>query len=175
MGWWLVTIFVVATFGFVAFMGAPYVPSQRRYMRRAFEKLYRLSAEDVLVDIGAGDGRVLRMARQFGARAVGYEINPLLWTVARLASWRDGSVAVRFQNFWSSPLPDETSVVYAFSVHRDQVRLAKKLQQEANRLNKTIALLCYGDPLPSRYVVDATLDAYTLYRFHPLQGKAVTL
>lgn len=172
---WLIVAGIGLMFGFAAFFGAPYVPSQRRYIKRAFTKLYALSADDTLVDIGAGDGRVLRMARRFGAKALGYEINPLLWGIARLVSRGDTGVTVRLENFWTTALPPETTIVYAFSVHRDQRRLAVKLQHEATRLNKTIALLCYGNPLGDTYVPDGRLDAYTLYRFHPLQGKAVTL
>jgi hypothetical protein len=172
---WLIGLSVVLVFGLTAFFGAPYVPSQRRYMKRAFESLYPLSSHDTLIDIGAGDGRVLRLARTYGAHAIGYEINPLLWLVGRFASRRDAGVAIRLTNFWSATLPDETTVVYAFSVERDQKRLAAKLQHEATRLNKTITLLSYGNPLNERYVPEATLDAYMLYRFHPLQGKVVTV
>ena len=172
---WLIVLSVVLVFGVTAFFGAPYVPSQRRYMKRAFGLLYPLSASDTLVDIGAGDGRVLRAARAYGARAIGYEINPFLWLVGRIASRGDVGVSIRLENFWSASFPAETTVVYAFSVQRDQQRLASKLQAEATRLNKTIALLCYGNPLSDAYVPEATRDAYTLYRFHPLQGKVVTV
>ena len=64
--------------GFSAFMGAPYLPSHRRDVARAFDELYPLSSSDVLLDIGSGDGVVLRQASKRGARAIGYEIHPLL-------------------------------------------------------------------------------------------------
>jgi len=47
---------VVLLFGFVAFTGAPYVPSRRRDLQKAFDELYRLKKTDVLVDIGSGGG-----------------------------------------------------------------------------------------------------------------------
>jgi hypothetical protein len=69
----LIVVFVVSLlaifFGLVVFIGAPYVPSQRKYVRRAFEHL-GLGAKDVLVDIGSGDGVVLRIAASYGAKAV---------------------------------------------------------------------------------------------------------
>ena len=84
MSWLLFAILaIVILVGFSAFTGAPYVPSHRRDVARAFRELYSLDANDVLVDIGSGDGVVLRQASQRGARAVGYEIHPLLvFTVA---------------------------------------------------------------------------------------------
>jgi hypothetical protein len=42
---------VVLLFGFVAFTGAPYVPSRRRDLQKAFDELYQLKKTDVLVDI----------------------------------------------------------------------------------------------------------------------------
>ena len=74
---------VVLLFGFVAFTGAPYVPSRRRDLQKAFDELYRLKKTDVLVDIGSGDGIVLREASRRGARAIGYELQPLLVLISR--------------------------------------------------------------------------------------------
>jgi hypothetical protein len=164
--WMIVLGSIILLFGFVVLFGAPYVPSQRRYVRRAFAQLYPLSGSDVLVDIGAGDGVVLREARRTGARAIGYEINPLLCVLARLLSRGDEGVQVNLQNFWTARLPDETTVIYAFSVKRDGARLAKKVQREAIRLGRPLALLCLGSPLPDR-PVDATFEAYYLYYFKP--------
>ena len=165
---------IVLLFGVTAFFGAPYVPSQRRYLRRAFDHFELISSRDLLVDIGAGDGRVLRQASARGARAIGYEINPLL---AGLASWlsrRDENVAIIMKNFWTSPLPDATTIVYAFSVKRDEKRLIKKLTQEAVRLQRPLTLLCLGSPLET-LEAEAKFEAYTLYRFHPIQRKALTV
>lgn len=169
--WWLWLIGgIVLLFGFVVFFGAPYVPSQRRYVKRAFEHLYPLSSKDLLVDIGAGDGLVLRCARLFGARAVGYEINPILYVITRWLSRNDEGVAVHLANFWTASLPDDTTVVYAFSVHRDGPRLERTLQREATRLGRSITLLSHGNPLPNQ-PLDAAFEAYYRYTFHPLQAK----
>jgi hypothetical protein len=161
----------VLIFGFVVFFGAPYVPSQRRYVRRAFQHLYPLGKNDTLVDIGAGDGIVLREARRFGARVIGYEINPILYVIARLLSGRDAGATIHLQNFWTTRLPSETTVVYAFSVNRDARRLMKRLQTEANRLHRRLALVSLGNPLPGR-TADKVYDAYHLYYFSPESVQA---
>ena len=59
MVWYIIAGLIVFA-GFTAFTGAPYVPSKPREVKRAFTKLYKLSAKDVVVDIGSGDGLVLR-------------------------------------------------------------------------------------------------------------------
>ncbi|HEU4716091.1 MAG TPA: hypothetical protein VFS14_04660, partial [Candidatus Saccharimonadales bacterium] len=63
---------VVLLFGFVVFRGAPYVPSHKKDVAIAFEELYEVGKNDVVVDVGSGDGIILRMAAKRGARAVGY-------------------------------------------------------------------------------------------------------
>lgn len=161
---------ILLLFGFVVFFGAPYVPSQKRYVRRAFEEFYKLTPKDHLVDIGSGDGVVLRVAAQFGAKATGYEINPALVGISRLLSLRYPKVTVKLANAWTAQFPDDTTVAYAFSVNRDGRKIAKKMQNEANRLKKPLKLLCYGSPLKT-VEPDKVFEAYELYTFYPLQGK----
>lgn len=169
----IAAIIVIATavvfFGFVVFIGAPYVPSQRKYIRRAFEH-FGVTTDDTLVDLGSGDGIVLRTASSYGASTIGYEVNPFLVVLSRLYSLRDPNVRVVMRNFWSSPLPNQVTVVYAFSVQRDEKKLITLLQSEADRLGRSLRLVCLGSAFKSRLAQD-TFDAYTLYVFDPLQSK----
>lgn len=165
-----VLVALVLLFGVVAFFGAPYVPSQRRFVKRAFEELYPLKETDVLVDIGCGDGLVLRQARRYRAKAIGYEINPVLFSVASWLSRRDDGVSVRLANFWTTQLPVDTTVLYAFSVKRDNPRLTRKVQKEADLLGRPLSLLCFGSPLEQK-APDGQDGAYYLYTFYPMQDK----
>lgn len=164
----LVLVFVLL-FGVVAFIGAPYVPSHRKYVRRMFDH-FGFGPNDTLVDVGSGDGVVLRMASNYGMKAVGYEINPVLVLVSRILSLGDRKVTVLLRNFWTVKLPDDVTIVYAFSVQRDEKKLARVLQREANRLGKSLRLICYGSPFRTKKP-DATFEAYYLYTFQPLQSK----
>jgi SAM-dependent methyltransferase len=57
--------------------GIPPTASRARWIRKALH-LVDLEPGETIYDLGAGDGRVLTIAaREFGARAVGYEIEPL--------------------------------------------------------------------------------------------------
>lgn len=163
---WIFAI-VVFAFGWVVFRGAPYVPSQNRYIKRALEELYPLNSRDVLVDVGSGDGVVLRWAAHYGARAVGYELNPILVVISRFMSRRHSNVRVELVDFWTTNVPNDTTVVYAFLVTRDVKKMMKKMQTEATRLNRTLYFISYGNVLPGMKP-DKTLDAYGLYSFYPL-------
>lgn len=163
----LVCIFLF--FGLVVFLGAPYVPSHRKDIKKAFD-YFDINNSDLLVDAGSGDGVVLRIASSRGAKAVGYEINPILVFISRMLSFRDPSVRVMMQNLWLARLPEDTTIVYAFAVHRDEKKLIALLQREANRLHKPLRLLCYASPFTTMKAVD-TFEAYHLYIFQPLQPK----
>lgn len=165
---WIVGV-VVLLFGLIVFRGAPYVPSQKRYVRQAFDELYPLDGKDVLVDVGSGDGIVLRLAAERGARAIGYELNPLLVVISRWLSRYDGRVSVRLVDFWLTPLPDTTTVVYAFTATLYIKKMINKMQNEANRLQHPLRYISYGNVLTG-LEADATLGAYHLYTFYPLQA-----
>jgi hypothetical protein len=164
-----VVICLFLFFGLVVFLGAPYVPSHRSDVKRAFEH-FGLDDSDVLVDVGSGDGVILRIASRYGAKAVGYEINPILVGISRLLSLNDARVSVLLQNLWLAKLPAETTIVYAFAVRRDEKKLITLMQREANRLKKPLKLLCYASPFKQIRAVE-TFEAYHLYIFQPLQLK----
>ena len=59
-----------------AFYGLPSKPTKSERIRKALQ-LVDLKQDELLYDLGAGDGRVLFMAaKEFGAQAVGVEIGP---------------------------------------------------------------------------------------------------
>jgi len=155
---------IIIVFGFVVFFGAPYVPSRRKYIARMFDELRPIDASDTVVDIGSGDGVVLREVSRRGARAVGYELNPLLVWISRRLSAGDKKVSVVLANAWHVTFPEDTTVVYIFSVHRDAEKLINLMTHEAKRLGRPLTLICYANPLP-RIQPTRTFEAYHLYIF----------
>lgn len=139
---------LVILFGFVVVFGAPYVPTKPTELRRAFDELYEFKAHDLLVDIGSGDGVVLREAARRGARAVGYEINPLLVFISRWLSRGNRRVVIKQANLWKVDFPAETTIVYVFGESRDIRKMAKKVQQQATKLGRDLAFISYGFQLP---------------------------
>ncbi len=65
----------------------------------AMLKLARVNADDVVYDLGSGDGRIVILAAQrYGARAVGIELEPHLIEASRAAAIREG-VSDRVRSF----------------------------------------------------------------------------
>lgn len=168
MIWFWLLFVVIMIFGFVVFRGAPYVPSRKRELTKAFDELYALGEHDVLVDIGSGDGIVLREAAKRRARAIGYELNPILVLISRFLSRRQPLIETYLADFWFVQLPAETTVVYVFGESRDITKMASKVADEARRLNKPLAFISYGFAVPNVTHIKK-VGAYYLYQFNSLQ------
>lgn len=158
---------IVLLFGFVVFRGAPYVPSHKKEVEHAFDELYKITEADVVIDVGSGDGVILRLAADRGAHAIGYELNPALVLLSRWLSRRSDRVTVHLADFWYTQLPPETTLVYAFMVERDINKLSTKLQDEANRLGHPIHVITYGSEMKTPASIKQ-LAAHHLYAFQPL-------
>lgn len=167
MIWPYLLAIVVTVFALTAFVGAPYVPSHRKNVARAFRELRPLDDSDVVVDLGSGDGVVLREALGAGAgRVIGYEINPFLVWISRLRLER-GRSWVTMANMWTAQPPEGVTVVYAFSVDRDTRRLTRLVQSWADSVGRPIDFIIYAHELPD-IPVTKNVGAHHLYRFSPL-------
>lgn len=168
MTWLLVGLGVVAVlFLLTVFFGAPYVPSQKRDLAIGFDDLYAIGSGDHLVDIGSGDGVVLREAGRRGARATGYEINPLLVLLSRLLSRRYRSVTVRLANYLKVNLPDDVTIVYLFGEDYHIKKINRWLDSQAELLGRPLYVMSYGFALPDRQPM-RELRAHRLYLVEPL-------
>jgi len=57
-------------------LDVPYVPTPEAVVARML-KMAKVKADDLVYDLGCGDGRiVITAAREYGARGVGYDLNP---------------------------------------------------------------------------------------------------
>lgn len=158
--------------GFTVFFGAPYVPSRKREICQAFTKLYPLTQHDTLVDLGSGDGVVLRSARERGAVAVGYELSPPLAWISKALARGDTKQVIFNESYWRADFPAQTTVVYAFSDSRDIEKMHDLVERQATKLGKTLHFITYGAKAPHKTPANA-MGAYFLYRVAPCgKGKA---
>ena len=87
-----------------------------------------MRADQTLVDLGCGDGRVLREAqKRYGVRTIGYEINPLAYLKARLFSLGPNKINIKRENFWEADLTG-ADVVFCYLNPDVMKRLAVKLK-----------------------------------------------
>jgi SAM-dependent methyltransferase len=112
--------------------GAPWVPTSREVVRRMLS-MAEVRQDELVYDLGCGDGRVLvAAARGFGARAVGIELDfsRFLWSlvvIAALGLWR--RVRVIHGDLFHQDLR-EADVVVAYLLQATNDRLQAKLLRE---------------------------------------------
>ncbi len=155
------------TFGLGAWLGAPYLPILRRDAEPLLD-LANLKPGQTIIDLGSGDGRLLRAAARRGARGIGYEINPVLWLISMAVCWRyRRQVTLKLANFWRVTLPS-ADVVYVFLIDRYMAQLEKKLSQE---LRTPTTVVSFVFALPTRHHSASTATAW-LYRFGDVPAVA---
>lgn len=156
---------VVLIFGLTVVFGAPYVPTRKRWAEAALT-LTEIEPDDVVVDLGSGDGTILKLVAKRGARVIGYEINPILVCVSRLRLWRyRHRTSVRMTNYWHVDLPAETTVVYIFALKRDMRKLSKYLDKQAKQVqSKHLHIITFGCAIPDRQPLRKNRSA-NLYEF----------
>ncbi len=109
--------------------GAMFHPSARVRVKTALDNL-PMEAGQYMIDLGCGDGRVIRQAaRRYGVRCRGYEINPLMFSIAWLLSLGRRGVTVRCSNFWKVDM-GEADVLFCYLFPDIMPELAKKLEGE---------------------------------------------
>ena len=113
-------------------VGAPWVPTPMRKVRKMLE-MAGVGPGDLVYDLGCGDGRtIVTAARQYGARAVGIEIDPLryLWCqmLVTVLGLRD-RVRVVYGSFYRQDL-SEADVVTCYLLQSTNEKLEVKLKRE---------------------------------------------
>jgi SAM-dependent methyltransferase len=111
---------------------APFIPTPEDVVERmlTFAKVTR---EDVVYDLGCGDGRIpITAARKFGAKGVGFDIDPALVELAKSnakAAGVDSLVDFRVQNVLTADVSGAT-VVTLYLLSSSNERLRPLLQQQ---------------------------------------------
>ena len=151
---------LVMLFGSVVFFGAPYLPTLKRGTTEALD-LLNLKPGQVLVELGSGDGRVLRAAASRDIKAIGYEINPILVLYSRLRCMRQRKlITIRWANYWRVPLP-ACDGIYVFLFKTYMSKLDKKIIIEAQ---KPLKLVSFAFTIPNRKPIKQKNGLF-LYRY----------
>lgn len=156
----LIVLGLVLLFSFVILFGAPYLPTLKQTADDAFE-LLDLKKGQTLLELGSGDGRMLRMAAQKGIYAIGYELNPLLVLYTRITCFRYRKlVAVHCRNYFLVTLP-RCDGIYVFLLDKFMPRLDKKISAE---LKSPVKVVSHAFRMPGKELI-AQKNALFLYKY----------
>lgn len=146
--------------------GALYVSTSRMRIE-AFADALSMKPGQVLVDLGCGDGRVLRCIRsRFDVTAIGYEWNLLAFLNARLRCLGRRGITVRLRNFWKADLTG-ADVVFCYLFPDVLSELSTKLDREL-RPGAVVVSANFAIPgwLPEKVLrIDHSLHGGPLYLY----------
>ncbi len=124
----LLFLFLVSGFALAGLVGAPWVPTYRRDVEKIIADC-QLKHSQLFIELGCGDGRLVAAAAKRGAKAIGYEINPVMWLVANLRNFKNPTAKIKLANFWQAPV-GKADVVFVFLIPKYMARMETKLQTE---------------------------------------------
>jgi SAM-dependent methyltransferase len=160
--WIVLVVLAIMWLGIVA-VGPPYVPTLRKGLDELFDKL-TIGKNDAVVDLGAGDGIVLKLAAERGARVAGVELNPMLVWIARWRLRHHKHVSVTFGDMWRYKLPQNVTYVFIFPADAFMRRLESYAKSERERLGHGFTLIVYAFTVPGRKP-SRVVGAFNLYEF----------
>jgi SAM-dependent methyltransferase len=165
---WLALFLFILPFAVVPLVGAPFVPTKVRLLI-PFLKELGVGKSSNLLDIGSGDGTVLKYAaKTLGANTRGIELNPFLVAISRFRLFRLRHMAqVKYGDMWGYKIPASTDYIYAFVLPKYMPRLEKKITSE---IGKKVTVVTYSFEFEGRKPIKQQ-DGFFAYQFEPLAKK----
>lgn len=124
--------------------GAPFVPTPMEAVKKII-KAADIKTGEKVYDIGCGDGRMVYMAaKDYGANAVGFELSPLVYAIARIRHlfWNSKAKVLlrdfKFHNF------RDADVIVCYLMPDTLARLQPKLERE---LKSGARVVSYAFPI----------------------------
>lgn len=114
---------------------SPWAPWWRTPQKtaRAMCRLAKITKNDVIYDLGSGDGTALIVAvKEFGVRGIGIEIDPLRVFISKISIKLNGlsdKVRIIKGNFFENDI-SEASVVFVYLVPKALEKLKPKFEKE---------------------------------------------
>ena len=146
-------------------LDVPYVQTPPAAVHRMLE-MARVGKDDVVIDLGCGDGRIVIAAvADFGARGIGYDLDPARIAEARRnARTAGGEDRARFEqaDFFKAPI-SQASVVTMFLLPPVLQRMEPRLRSELGPGTRIVSHSFFLRDWPAEE--EAHVDGRTLYRW----------
>lgn len=161
MEWLLLLVAAgVLCFGCVVFFGAPYLPTLRPQITTALD-LLDLKPGQTMLEVGSGDGRILKAAAERGWQVIGYELNPLL---VLISLWVTRKYHKQVRIVWGDAFRKNwpvTDGIYIFGLKKLMPKLHTKIVQSQQ---KPVKVVSFTFQIPNRKLV-AKKDGIFLYEY----------
>ena len=136
----IVILVVLASAAYGCISSAPWVPTKGKDVERMIG-LAEIKSEDIVYDLGCGDGRLVFASARRGAKSIGFEIFIIPYLVAKIRSWFNKNSKIYFTDFFRRNISD-ANVVFIFLTYKPYKRLIEKLDKELKSGAK-IVVYCF--------------------------------
>lgn len=109
----------------------------------------KINNKDTLIDLGSGDGKIIFAAAKLGAKAIGYELDPLLVKRSRKKIKNlklEKLASIRQKNFWKANW-QEASIIVIYQFPKYVKELEPVLEKE---INKSTIVVSNAYPFPNK-------------------------
>lgn len=168
LGHLLFLLFLI--FGALSFFtGAPYLPTPARVVSEMMQ-VGGVGKNDVVIDLGSGDGRLIIAAAKLGAHGEGWEINPVLVLISLVSSlfhgvW--GRIRIRWGDYRRADFRSATVIVMYSISGKHIATIAGKCRRE---LRSGSRIISYQFALPDFPCIKKTKTGIYLYRVPEYDG-----
>lgn len=142
----LVGFVTILCFGVVVLFGAPYLPTLKPQIKTALD-LLDLKPGQIMLEIGSGDGRVLKAAAERGWQVIGYELNPIL---VLISLWVTRKYRKQVTVIWGDAFRKQwpvTDGIFIFGLDRLMTKVNTKIVQSSQ---KPIRLVSFTFRIPKQ-------------------------
>lgn len=136
----IIGLYVFFMLSYSMLRGAPYAASTDEKIDTMIS-LLDIKKGEKAVDLGSGDGKIVIALAKAGAKAYGYEINPLYVLLSRYYIRREHvekDVTIYWKSFWGANL-SSYSVVTLFATPHIMRALSRKIQKDCKQGTRVVS------------------------------------
>lgn len=145
------------------FFFIPYVPTKKAIAQKMIAAA-EIKPQEMVYDLGCGDGRLLFMSEKSGANAVGFEIAPLVYFAALIKKLIIKSKAeIRFQSLFNADI-SKADVIFCYLFPNVMPRLVEKIKKECKAGTRIISNTFQMPGMELHKILEDTQPKIYVYR-----------
>ena len=123
---------------YAAFTSGPFVPSSRKRHKTMLE-LADLNKNDIVYDLGCGDGRLVFRSAEFCKKAIGYELSIPLYIFGKIRQiFNKKNATIKYGNIWRQNYDDAT-VIFCYLLPKAMKQFYKEVWPKLKPGTKVIS------------------------------------
>ncbi len=119
------------------FSGGEWVPTPHKIVDRML-KLAKVTKDDVVYDLGSGDGKIVSSVAKLGAEAIGIELDPLRVLISKIKLVGLSNAKIELGNLYNANIKD-ASVVTLFLLPKTMEKIETKLKKELRKGTRIVS------------------------------------